>query len=254
MPRMMPVTDDMEVNQIPGPGTFQFSAVRPEQLGATEYTLVTIVVDETSSVMSFAPDLLKTVRSIVDACRKSPRSDNLMVRLVSFNDTQTEIHGFKPLSQIDPAAYAPFQPSGMTALYDAAYAAAGATLVYSKLLSDQDFEVNGAIYIITDGGDNISATTPKMIADKIEKAEQNDDIDSLITVLVGLRAPGSSSENDTVSQLLRQFKNEARLTQYVDVGKATPQRLARLAQFVSHSISSQSQALGSGAMSQPLVF
>lgn len=252
MPRMMPTDDNMEVTKIPGPGTFAFSAVRPENLGATEYTLVTIVVDETSSVQQFAKDLLKTVISIVEACQKSPRAENLMVRVVSFNDKQTEIHGFKPLSQIDPGDYKPFRPSGMTALYDATYASVGATLLYAKLLTDQDFEVNGAIYIVTDGMDNLSATTPAMIADKIETAARDDEIESMITVLVGLREPGA--DNAQVSQYLQAFQQEAKLTQYVDVGDATPKQLAKLAQFVSQSISSQSQALGSGAASQPLAF
>jgi len=253
MPRMMPITDDMQITKIPGPGTFQFSAVRPENLGATEYTLVTIVVDETSSVYNFASDLLKTVKSIVEACQKSPRAENLMIRLVSFNDVQTEIHGFKPLSSIKIRDYKPFKPDGMTALYDATYSAVGATLMYAQTLTNQDFDVNGAIYIITDGMDNMSSTKPKDIANKIKKAENDDDIESMITVLVGLQAPGSGYYDD-VSKSLNDFKDKAKLTQYIDVGEANPKRLAKLAQFVSHSISSQSQALGSGMASQPLSF
>ena len=45
---------------------------------------------------------------------------------------------------------------------------------------------------------------------------------------------------------------EAGLTQYVSIGKATPGKLAKFAQFVSQSISSTSAALGSGAASQPI--
>jgi hypothetical protein len=249
---MMPADDNMQISQIPGPGTFQFSAVRPEQLGASEYTLVTIVVDETSSVYNFAKDLLKTVKSIVEACQKSPRAENLMIRLLSFNDTQREIHGFKPLSTINVNDYKPFKPKGMTALYDATYAAVGATLMYAKTLTDQDFDVNGAIYIITDGMDNLSGTNPGMIADKIQKAENSDDIESMISVLVGLQAPGAG--NSDIAKYLEDFRQKANLTRYVDVGDATPGQLAKLAQFVSHSISSQSQALGSGMVSQPLTF
>lgn len=253
MPRMIPKTDDMEVTRIPGPGTFQFSAVRPDKLGASEYTLVSIVVDASSSVDSFADDLLETVKSIIDACKQNPRSENLMVRLLEFNSDQTEIHGFKPLSRTDPKDYRPFRPDGMTALYDAAYSAVGATLLYAKLLTDQDFEVNGAVYIITDGMDNMSGATPAMIRDKIDQSVNGDGIESLVTVLVGLNAPGSG-DTPAVSQYLRQFKAEAGLTQYVDAGNATPTQLARLAQFVNYSISSQSMALGSGSVSQPLAF
>lgn len=255
MPRMIAPTnnDEMMVSQVPGPGTFQFSGTRPENLGATEYTLVTIVVDETSSVAAFADELLRTVQSIVAACRRNPRADNLMVRLVRFNHDQTEVHGFKPLPAIDPAAYDRFRPNGMTALYDATYAAVGATLTYAAVLSAQDFDVNGAIYIVTDGADNQSATRPALIADKIRAAEQGDDIESLITVLVGLKDP-AAGESDSVVRHLTGFQKAANLTRYVDVGDATPERLARLASFVSRSIGSQSQSLGTGAASQPLTF
>jgi uncharacterized protein YegL len=244
----MPIDDQMQVSAVAGPGTFQFSAMRPEHLGASEYTLVTMVVDETGSVAPFAGDLLKTVISIVEACRKSPRAENLMLRLVSFNDVQREIHGFKPLSTIKTGDYKAFKPNGMTALYDAAYASVGATLTYAKTLTDQDFEVNGAVYII----DNLSATTPKLIADKIDSAHKNEDIESMITVLVGLHNPGNGSRE--VARYLKTFQQDAKLTQYVDVGDATSKQLAKLARFVSQSISSQSQALGTGRMSQPLTF
>ncbi|MEZ4527349.1 MAG: hypothetical protein R2941_15630 [Desulfobacterales bacterium] len=66
-------------------------------------------MDETGSVASFAKDLLKTVKSIVEACKKSPRAENLMIRLTSFNEAQREIHGFKPLSAINVNDYKAFK-------------------------------------------------------------------------------------------------------------------------------------------------
>jgi uncharacterized protein YegL len=241
-------TEDMDVMNIPGPGTFQFSAVRPDSLGATEYTLVTVVVDTTGSVCDFADELLKMEQNIVEACRKSPRADNLMMRLVHFNENVNEQHGFKPLNAIAPSDYDPINPSGMTALYDAAYSSIAATIQYAQTLVDQDFDVNGAVYIITDGADNRSTTSRKMIAEQIKKAIKDESgIESLITVLVGVNA-------QDCNMYLELLKKEANLTQFVDVGDATPQRLAKLAAFVSKSISSQSQALGTGSPSAPLQF
>jgi hypothetical protein len=253
MPRMMPLSDTMEVARTPGPGTFEFSAVRPEHLGATEYTLVTVVVDETGSVAGFSDQLLATVQSIVTACQHSPRADNLMVRLVSFNDRVTEVHGFKPLADLDPSAYPGFRPQGMTALYDAAYSAVGAALAYARRLADQDYDVNAAVYIITDGLDNRSATTPAMIADKIRAATQGEEIESLLTILVGLADPMVGGARQ-VENALKAFQRKASLDQYVGAGQATAETLARLAQFVSGSISRQSQALGTGAAAPSLTF
>lgn len=252
MPRLMP-TDDTQIINIPGPGNFQFSAIRPEKLGATEYTLVTIVVDVTGSVTNFADDLLKCVKSIVEACQKSPRAENLMLRLITFNENIQEIHGFKPLIDINVNDYDSFNPRGMTALYDATFSSIVSTLMYAKNLIDQDFDVNGCVYIITDGMDNNSRITPDHILEKTKKSITGEEIESLITVLIGLNDANSEWSREIIDSL-EYFKNKAELTQFINVGDATPQQLVKLAGFVSQSISSQSQSLGTGSASQPLTF
>jgi hypothetical protein len=246
--------DTEEVLQQTGPGTFQFSGTRIEHLGATEYTLVTIVLDISGSVYNSADDLLKMVKTIIEACQKSPRSENLMIRYLTFNQNINEIHGFRLLKDIDVNDYEDLAPDGYTALFDASYDAVGATVDYSaRLVDDYEFDVNGAVYIVTDGMNNRGSMTPKSIKDKVESALSHEKIESLITVLIGLHDP-----NDTwgpeVKAHLDEFKNEANLTQFVEVGDATPGKLAKLANFVSQSVSSQSQALGSGAASQSLTF
>jgi uncharacterized protein YegL len=246
----MATDDNMQVVQIPGGGNFQFSGIRPENLGATEYTLVTVVVDLTGSVGGFEKELMKCLKSIVKACRKSPRAENLLLRLVTFNSKigVKEEHGFKPLSLIDENTYQNFIVDGATNLYDATYEPIGATLTYSKTLMDQDFNVNGAVYILTDGDNNASHfATPAKIKKQLENVKKQEIIESLITVLVGINAQQYNKE-------LALFQNDSGLTQFVDAGDATPQKLAKLANFVSKSISSQSQALGSGTPSQPLSF
>lgn len=243
MPNLM--DDEMSIT-IPG-GNFQFSGVRPENLGATEYTLVTIAADRSTSVADFDADLIKAIKKIIGACKKSPRAENLMLRLITFNEEVEEFHGFRALNSINEDDYQTLNPYGMTALFDASYSAVAATLSYAKTLIDQDFDVNGAIYILTDGYDNSSTITPKEIADWIKKSGRDEEIESLITVLVGINATD-------YKDVLEEFKNEANLTQFIDAGDATEQKLAKLAEFVSESISSQSQSLGSGGPSQTMNF
>lgn len=248
MPRLM--SDDMDNIQVPGmKGTYVFSAIKPENLGATEYTLVTIVCDVTGSVSGFENDLLNSIKSVVNACKKSPRAENLLIRFTIFNTNIDEKHGFKLLSLIDVNNdYKPLRPDGMTALFDATYEAISSSLQYSKTLIDQDFNCNGAIYIITDGDDNSSRIADmKMIKDKLDESKKSEIIESLITILIGINA-------QECSNFLSNFQKTSNLTQYVDVGDASPGKLAKLAAFVSKSISSQSQSLGSGTASQPLTF
>jgi uncharacterized protein YegL len=250
MPKLMQTDVNLETYKIAGAGSFQFSAIRPEDLGATEYTLATIVLDITGSVSAFASDLLNMVKVVVESCKKSPRSENLLLRLVTFNYNYkiVENHGFKLLSLIDLNDYKPFKCEGMTALFDASYESIGATLTYSKTLIDQDFNVNGIIFIITDGDDNDSkVATLAMIKKKIAESLKAENIESLTTVLIGINTTDCK-------KFLEDFQVKANLTQFVDVGDATPQRVAKLAGFVSKSISSTSQALGTGSASAPISY
>ena len=75
-------------------------------------------------------------------------------------------------------------------------------------------------------------------------------MESILTILVGVGV-GSYSE---VQKALDEFKNEAGITQYVEIADANSSTLAKLAKFVSQSISAQSQALGTGGPSQALQF
>ncbi len=228
-------------------GNFQFSGARPEKLGSTEYTLATIVCDKTGSVSSFAGDLLKMKQAVVSACQKSPRKDFLMLRNVDFNSKSDEMHGFAELRTIDASQYQAPNCGGMTALYDATFLAIAATNEYARILSEQDFGVNAVVFVITDGDDNQSTYSPKNVLEELQRGVQSEYLESINVVLIGVNAAQCRTE-------LEAFKNNAGLTQFVDVADVTPENLARLADFVSRSISSQSQSLGTGGASQALTF
>lgn len=242
------MNEDMDFNiPIVGGGGFNFSATKPETLGSTEYTLVTITVDVSMSVTYFAKELLDAVKNVVLACQDSDNVDKLLLRLVSFNRNIMEVHGFIPLVDINVDDYQDLQCSGVTSLFDAVFESIGASLSYANKLSDQDLDVNSINFIITDGGDNNSTETPNSIKTLVDKTLVSEELESLMTILIGINVSEYVQE-------LEGFKNDANLSQFLDVGDATPKQLARLAQFVSKSISSQSQSLGSGGVSQNLLF
>lgn len=249
----MPIMNDagMEQHALGGTG-FGFSAKRIGDLGATEYTLVTIAADATGSVHGFQDKIENAIKAVVLACRKSPRADNLMLRLVTFNTSigVHEVHGFKPLTDCNTDAYTgTVQPGGATNLYDAAYSAAGSINQYGKSLTAQDFACNGIFVVITDGEDNASKTTPTMLKDEVAKGVTGEALESCVSILVGVNV-----QSPTVSRLLKDFQANAGFTQYIEVDNATDAKIAKLADFVSRSVSSQSQALGSGGPSQALTF
>lgn len=252
MPRLM-AQNDTQTIAIPGAGGFQFSGVKIDDLGATEYTLATMVVDISGSVSPFRTELLECIKAVVGACKKNPRAENILFRLLLFNSNLTEVHGFLNLGDIDPDQYDELQPDGMTALFDATYDAVGATVEYGKLLVEQDFDVNGVVFVVTDGMNNRGTMTPNEIKKKVDDCLSKEELLSLLTILIGLNDPNLDWSPE-IKVALETFEKDANLSQFVDVGDATPENLAKLGNFVSESISSSSNALAQGVPSQTLNF
>jgi len=246
----MPIfTDGMDDHNLQG-SNYGFSAKRIEDLGATEYTLVGIAGDHSGSVDQFRQEIEDCIKEIIKACRQSPRADNLMLRLISFDTRLDEIHGFRPLSECDVDAYTGcVRPGGMTALYDAGCNVTDSITQYGKNLTENDFDVNAIVFVITDGMDNASTMTANEIKRSLQNAVQSEALESILSILVGVNV-----NDPSVSQWLKALHQNAGFTQYVELGDAKAATLAKLADFISRSISAQSQALGTGGPSQSLSF
>lgn len=229
---------------------YGYSGTRLDDLGAAEYTLVTIVCDASSSVSGFRNELEKALKSIVRACQYSPRADNLMLRLLAFDTTLHELHGFKLLQACNLADYDGLpRTGGTTALYDAAENAVTATTHYSAQLGANDFSANAIVFVLTDGMDNASKLTPRLVQEALRKALAEEALESFLSVLIGVNV-----QDPSVGGYLQDFKTDVGFTQYVEIGQADARTLAKLADFVSRSISAQSQSLGTGGPSQSLTF
>ena len=231
------------------PNQFTYSAVDMTQLGATEYSLVNILVDESSSVSSFKKELDDCLKVIVDACKKHPRSGNLLARVATFSSRGVaEIHGFNNIGNIDTSKY-DVMPSGSTPLYDATLDAIDTTGSFAKTLTDQDYFANGIFFVITDGEENCSHTgTVAKIKSTLAKLRQTEALESIKAILIGVNVSGGTNS------YLDSFKNDAGFDEYIALSDASAGKLAKLAQWVSASISSTSQALGSGGPSQSVSF
>ena len=239
---------------------FQFSGVEASKLEGSEYTLVQMLVDESGSVGSFQTELTDSIKHVIDACQKSPRSENLLTRVATFSsgynqDTVTEIHGFCNLSSINKDDYdGKIQPSGGTPLYDATLNAIESLQAYGATLHAQDYFCNGIFFVITDGEENDSKiargdTGLEKIKNALQKLKSSETLDSVKAILIGV-----NDQDVNMSRFLQDFKTKAGFDEYISVGNANAGQLAKLAQFVSRSISSTSQALGSNGPSKPVDF
>lgn len=224
-------------------GHFGFSAVHTDDLGATEYTLVTIACDRSGSTDGFQKDMEKVLQEVVKACQLSPRADNLLIRVIKFDHNKEEVHGFKLLEQINLADYdGILAPGGSTLLFDSMVDSIEGTANYAKQLFQQEMSCNGIVFFITDGLDNQSTFGYNQIKDGLVQTVKSEFLESMVSILIGVNIQDSH-----IKSKLEEIKTECGLTQFVPLADASKKTLAKLAQFVSKSISSQSSALGTGA-------
>jgi uncharacterized protein YegL len=237
---------------------FQYTNVSIEKLGASEYTIVQMVSDQSGSVSAFKAALENMLQVSVDACKKSPRAENLLYRTTAFNSKfggqscVDELHGFSLLSSLNPDQFkGALSPNGGTPLNDATMEAVEALYDYGKKLYKQKYTCNAILFILTDGEEN--ASTKILDAAEIKKTINmiisESIVESLRTILIGV-----NDQDPRLKADLEKFRLTAGLDEYVSIGEASAGKLAKLAQFVSQSVSSQSQALGSGAGSQLISF
>lgn len=250
---MPKLTDDTMEQQQLSVSHYGFSTVRMEDLAqlGNEWTLVQLTVDGSGSVSPFKRDMEQAIKQVLDACRKSPRADYLLLRVVVFDQRLVEVHGFKPLQSCNPSDYdgCLSQVSGTTALFASSLNGAEALATEGKRLTDNNFSVNAIQIDITDGLDTERGATPAQIAKVRQEAVTGEQLESVLSILIGVNITQPS-----VGKALKEFKDEAGFTQYVELNQSDTGTLARMANFVSQSVSSQSQALGTGGPSKALTF
>ena len=240
---------DKDLEQLQAGSGYKFSATKIKNLGASEYTLASIVMDASGSVEPFGPQLEQALKTIFKACDKSPRRDQLMLRVTQFSGRLTELHGFKLLGSIAEKDYDNIlQLGGNTALFDSVDEAVQATATYGKQLTAQDFLCNAIVVVVTDGENNAgNIMDPSVIKKSLQAARKSENLESILLILVGV-----TNDDISLNTYLQTVKDDGGFDQYVSIGKATPGRIAKLAEFVSQSISSTSSALANGTQSTPL--
>lgn len=243
----MPTFDDNMEEFESVAGGFGFSGVKVDELDESEYTLAGITLDNTPSIRKFAHLIEKTVAISVRGCRDAPRADNLLFRLTKFNSTVEEVHGWKPLSQIDEDNDYQniMSPDYYTALFDAADEMLESTKVYAQEMKKPPnfYSANAVSIFVTDGDDNDSkrVLTPEAVGQKIEEIEQSESLESLITILVAVNV-----KNAHCKQRLQEFKDKAGLTKYIEIEDFNEKTMAKLAEFISSSVSDTADLHGTG--------
>ena len=227
-----------ENNNIEGAENLSFHSIPVGDLSSAEYTLVDIAIDHSGSIQGYEGDLMRMLQKCVQACKKTNRAENIMLRVTIFSGNVgiRELHGYLPLNEISEDNYQPFTPDGGTPLYDATFSAIASMGQYGRQLRDQNLSCNGIAFIITDGeeGGSVEAN-PNMIRERISTIDMEEWLESLISIVIGVGSARIGS-----------FAEASGLTHTLNMGQVNEAMLSDLAQVVSGSIVSQSQAMGTG--------
>ena len=112
--------------------------------------------------------------------------------------------------------------------------------VYGRDLVDHGFAANGIVFVLTDGGDNGSTATARMVGDTLNNAVSGEYLESMTSVLVGVNVSGGFANS------LMKFSGKAGFSQYIELDRADANTLSGLADFASRSVVAQSMMLGTG--------
>lgn len=237
-------------------GHFGFSAASLDDLAqlATEFTLATVIVDDSGSTAGFSRNMEKVLKTVQEACYRNPRADNTLLRVIKFNVSSKEVHGYQPITVVGPGSYdGILKANGSTALFDATIDGLEATDRFAKDLGEERNTVNAIVVVITDGENNAgkfpAPTDVHHVKTAVQKCRQHEHLESMTTILIRVNITNPASK-----QALDHFAKEAGFDQCEDLGNATPDSLAKLANFISQSVSSTSAALGTGQKSSPVKF
>lgn len=233
-------------------GRFGFTATSLAELEASEYTLIQILIDGSSSMCDRLHRIEAMLSGIVAACQQSPHKYNLMLRVVTFGPAPREIHGFKMISQCNSAEYSGVLASdGPTALIDAMLNGVEASGAYAEYLDKQDYLVNGLLIVITDGLDNSSITLPNELMNALARASKAESLNSFTSLLVGIvgMSDRKSPAYKEVSGALRRFQREVGFSSFIEVDSLDEDAASSLADFLYNSIHIVNDSLGTGCVS-----
>lgn len=235
---------------IPG-GGFGYTGTPIDDLSNVDNTIATAFFDESGSTRSYARQMERCIQEVIKSLRHSPAADRLIYRQVHFDHEIREFHGFKPLSDCNEGDYdGCWAGGGQTNLYGCEENVIRATIDYAEKQAAKHFNVNAIIYGITDGAHFFPSGNVKedSTIKAMEDAVNNEALESIMSILIGV------NDNDDVQTELKRHAQAVGFTQYIPLKDADEKTLAKLANFISQSVQSQSQALGSGGPSQSLTF
>lgn len=216
---------------------YDFGNFNPNEVSVEETINAVFVIDTSSSVTSYAPELNNALNEFIERMQKSHAADKLFVSQVEFNSKVNVIHGFKPISELQTVDITS-RIGGTTALYKAVETALQNALTYRKDLENAGVNCKTLLFVLTDGQNNEpgDAAAVKTIIGELLQDERN--IFSFESILFGI---GSSNDFEAAQK-------DMGIGHLAKVG-TTADEIRKMIAFISSSITSVSTGGGVSAPS-----
>jgi hypothetical protein len=175
------------------------------------FTLVTFVVDTSKNILSYTKELEFLIKQFVNETKESRLAEQILLRVVLFNEKTKEIHGFLPLKNINNFLYnGEFIPKNGHSLNNAVFNSVYSSVECGKQVKEKigrDIKINSVVYVITGKPD-----LPIKRTNAINKIMKNpfDGVDSLFVYVFGIGKKDCYGE-------LENFTEKNKLSSYVDL-------------------------------------
>ena len=211
-----------------------------DEINSEEVTLVTVIIDASSSMYSYASDVLTQYKDqFLDPLRGAKNAESILVSVWIFSadggDKVRLVHGYTPVPDCQDLTSADYSPSGMTPLRDAVMKGVTGLVNYGQTLRDNGTRTKSIVLVLSDGEDNasrVSGAKVKRLSEDVLRAQE---------FVLSYIYFGDQSEGDKHARAIG-FPPHHRLT-----GSLDPSGIRRVFGTVSASVISTSQSVVSAA-------
>lgn len=233
-----------------GSGTTQsgysFSHVGLDRLQSPSYVVVNFCRDISGSTRRYSRDLEEMIKEAVRKLKKSPVQDTILFRVVDFNGSFHEVHGFTPIPSINEDQYPSIDSDGSTRLYDVCVEGLESLGSIGSTLHDQDYDTTLILVVGTDGEDVGSTKSPQAIKQLKENLLASEKYQQIITILAGV-----GITEPRVKKNLEALNKDGGFDHFKLWDAATPDVFNGIVDIVVSVSVSASQSLTSGVVSTP---
>ena len=130
------------------------------QLLEDDVTVVTLIVDMSSSMAMHEKGVIDGFNQMLKAIRDSKLEDSVLMSLWTFNQQPNLVFDNRPIANVPDLNDRSYVPNGSTALYDTALNGMTGNISYVTDLRNNGVTARGIVIVISDGEDNESSATP----------------------------------------------------------------------------------------------